>query len=313
MRSDIAAPPETIPVIDVAALRSDDAAACAAVAAQIAAACRTSGFFYIVGHGVDAALIDELFAQTRAFFAQSLDAKLALAATDMTGERGYEPLRAQTLEPGMPPDLKESFLLGREPELNLWPGLPGWRATMERYAAEMRELARVMLRGMALSLDLPPDRFESFGIDPIATLRLLHYPEQPANPSPGEKGCGAHTDWGSITFLLQDDAGGLHVRGPNGWIDAAPIPGSFVVNIGDMMARWTNDRYRSTLHRVINVSGRPRYSIPFFFDGPPAYEVVCFPSCLGPGEAPRYPPITVGEHLAAMRRRSYETPAPGQP
>jgi isopenicillin N synthase-like dioxygenase len=295
-----------IPIIDVTGLRAGSAAARDAVAAEIAVACRETGFFYIVGHGIEPSLIAQMFAQARAFFALPLATKLQIETGRSGGGHGYEPLRAQRLEPGTPPDVKEGFLMVREPERNVWPdGLPGFRATMERYAGEMQALARVVLRGMARSLDLPEDRFDAFCDEPIATLRLLHYPEQPANPSPGEKGCGAHTDWGAITFLLQDDAGGLQVRGPDGWIDAAPVPGSFVVNLGDMMARWTNGRYRSTIHRVINTSGRPRISIPFFFDGPAAYEVVCLPSCLGDGELPQFPPITVGEHLAEMVRRTY--------
>jgi len=297
---------DRIPIIDVSPLRAGATAERDAVAAGIAVACRETGFFYIVGHGIEPSLIAQMFAQARAFFALPLATKMQIETGRSGGGHGYEPLRAQTLEPGAPPDVKEGFLMVRERDRNVWPdGLPDFRATMERYAGEMQTLARVVLRGMARSLDLPEDRFDAFCDEPIATLRLLHYPEQPANPSPGEKGCGAHTDWGAITFLLQDDAGGLQVRGPDGWIDAAPVPGSFVVNLGDMMERWTNGRYRSTLHRVINTSGRPRISIPFFFDGPPAYEVACLPTCLRDGELPQFPPITVGAHLAEMVRRTY--------
>jgi isopenicillin N synthase-like dioxygenase len=297
---------DRIPIVDITRLRAGSAAERDAVAAEIAVACRETGFFSIVGHGIEPSLIAQMFAQARAFFALPLATKMQIETGRSGGGHGYEPLRAQTLEPGTPPDVKEGFLMVRERDRNVWPdGLPGFRATMERYAGEMHVLARVVLRGMARSLELPEDFFDGFCDEPIATLRLLHYPEQPANPSPGEKGCGAHTDWGAITFLLQDDAGGLQVRGPDGWIDATPVPGSFVVNLGDMMERWTNGRYRSTLHRVINTSGRPRISIPFFFDGPAAYEVVCLPSCLRDGELPQFPPITVGEHLAEMVRRTY--------
>jgi len=141
----------------------------------------------------------------------------------------------------------------------------------------------------------------------MSTLRLLHYPPQPANAAPGEKGCGAHTDFGGLTLLLQDENPGLQVwdRHSKSWIHAAPVPGTYVVNLGDMIARWTNDQYRSTLHRVVNISGRERYSVPFFFSGNPDHLVECLPTCLAPGDAPRYPAVTVEEHHREMYRRTY--------
>ena len=133
-------------------------------------------------------------------------------------------------------------------------------------------------------------------------MRLLHYPPQPANPLPDEKGCGAHTDWGCLTLLWQDSNGGLQVHSGGEWIDAPPIAGTYVVNIGDMFARWTNDMYRSTLHRVINRSGQERYSMPFFFEGSPGHPVSALPGVVKPGQAPRYAPTTVSDHLTEMYR-----------
>ena len=121
-----------------------------------------------------------------------------------------------------------------------------------------------------------------------------------------QKGCGAHTDFGCLTLLWQDGNGGLQVQDGEGrWIHVPPLPGTFVVNLGDLIARWTNDRYRSTLHRVVNASGRERYSMPFFFTGRPDYMVTCLPGCTDEGEAPKYPPITVADHLEACYRRTY--------
>lgn len=311
-----------LPLIDVSALCGDEPVARQAEAALLRAACEQRGFLYIHRHGIDPALIERVFALTEAFFDLPLDAKLALDKSLSPCNRGYEPLRAQTLEAGAPPDLKESFYIGAEvaaddPRVlagrfntgpNQWPeGLPGFRETMDDYFAAAHALGTRLVHGLGRSLGLPEGFFDAYLDDAAATLRLLHYPPQPADPAPGEKGCGEHTDFGGITLLLQDATGGLQVRdaAAGGWIDAPPVPGSFVVNLGDMFERWTNGRYRSTLHRVINVSGRERHSVPFFFTGNPSHVVACLPGCTAPGEAPRHPPITVEQHLRDCYRRTY--------
>jgi isopenicillin N synthase-like dioxygenase len=159
--------------------------------------------------------------------------------------------------------------------------------------------------GLALSLGLPEAAFAAFCQDPMAILRLLHYPPQP--PSDPGQGAGAHTDFGALTILLQDQTGGLevHDRALDAWTPAPPLAGAYVVNLGDLIARWTNDRYRSTPHRVVNRSGRRRYSIPFFFSGAPDYGVACLPGCLEPGESPTYPPTTVEAHIQERYRQTY--------
>jgi isopenicillin N synthase-like dioxygenase len=309
------------PIVSLAGMRSADPSARAGVAAAFRTACLDKGFLYIVDHGIPSELTDAIFAETRRFFDLPAERKRDVDKAKSSCNRGYEPLRGQTLNPAAPPDLKEGFYIGADlsaddPRVvagvfnhgpNQWPAdLTGWRETMEIYFARMTELCRLTMRALALSLALPEDHFESFCDDPMATLRLLHYPPQPANPLPDEKGCGEHTDFGAITFLLQDDTGGLQVWDERlGWIDAPPVPGAFVLNLGDLIARWTNDQYRSTLHRVVNRSGRERYSVPFFFTGRAEHDVTCLPGCLPPGETPKYRPTTAIGHLREMYDRTY--------
>jgi isopenicillin N synthase-like dioxygenase len=312
----------SLPIIPVSGLSFANPKQHQRVAADLRCACLDRGFFYICDHGIPEGLIDAVFVEAKRFFEQPMAAKTAVSKTLSFCNRGYEPLRAQTLERGAPPDLKESFYIGPEFPLddprvatrrfnrgpNQWPAdLPGFRPTMVAYFAAMLDLAERLMRGMALSLDLNEDYFAAFGRDPLATLRLLCYPPQPASAAVAEKGAGAHTDFGGLTLLLQDAAGGLQVQDAanDRWIHAPAIPGTFVVNLGDMIARWTNDRYHSTVHRVINASGRERYSVPFFYVGNPDHEIVCLPNCLAAGESARYAPTTVEGHLQEMYRRTY--------
>jgi isopenicillin N synthase-like dioxygenase len=185
--------------------------------------------------------------------------------------------------------------------------LPDFAPVMMRYFDAMNRLSARIMTALALALGLPTDHFRAFCEQPLSTLRLLHYPPQPAHASPGEKGCGAHTDFGGITVLLLDEHPGLQIwdHRHRRWLQADPVPGTFVVNLGDMIARWTNDRYRSTLHRVVNLSGAERYSVPFFYSGNPDHEVRCLPNCLAAGEQPRYPATTVERHLIEMYRKTY--------
>jgi isopenicillin N synthase-like dioxygenase len=314
------AKPAGIPVIDVSGLRGAPAER-QAVARNLHKACTDTGFFYISGHGIPTALIEKLFRQSQLFFALPPEQKLALDMNTSPCRRGYEPLRAQTLEPDTPPDVKEGFLAGVDlpPEHpvvrddpvnhgpNQWPGeLPEFRNVMMHYLQEITQLSNLLIRGLALSLNLPEDYFDAYCDTPITILRLLHYPPQPLNAAPNEKGCGAHTDWGGITVLLQDSAGGLQVLSTGGsWVAAPPILGTFVVNIGDLFARWTNNFYRSTVHRVINLSGRDRYSVPFFFEGRSGHLVSSIPTCRQAGEMRQFPDVTVRGHLEEMARRTY--------
>ncbi|ARQ02615.1 isopenicillin N synthase family dioxygenase [Pseudorhodoplanes sinuspersici] len=312
-----------LPVIDISDLFSANFADRKAVGAELRAACLDKGFFYITNHGVPEDLIADVFAEAATFFALPAEQKAEVDKAKSKANRGYEPLQGQTLEPGTPPDLKEGYYIGPEhgpddPRVvagmfnhgpNQWPSQrPRFRPVMEAYRDIMFDLSATMMRGMALSLDLPENFFDGYTSDVMATVRLLHYPPQPAHGNPAQKGAGAHTDFGGLTLLRQGDIGGLQVwdQGSGSWIHADPLPGTYVVNLGDMISRWTNDRYRSTLHRVVNMSGKERYSIPFFYTGNYAYTVECIPTCLAPGEQPKYPPVTVEQHMRNMYQRTYK-------
>ncbi len=317
-----AAQASALPVIDISDLSSASPEDRHAVARELRRACLDKGFFYVKNHGVSEALVARVFSEAEKFFALPEQQKLAVDKALSKANRGYEPLKGQTLEPGAPPDLKEGFYIGPEHAAddarvqagkfnhgpNQWPAaLPGFHDTMTEYFGTLLGLGERLMRGIAMSLDLPEDYFRQFCAEPMATLRLLHYPPQRPDHGADQRGAGAHTDFGGLTLLRQDDIGGLQVwdQQSQGWIHASPVPGTFIVNLGDMIARWTNDLYRSTLHRVINSSGRERYSVPFFYVGNYDHEVACIPTCLAPGEAPKYPPTTVEAHLRAMYARTY--------
>lgn len=302
-----------IPVIDLSALL--DGSDPAGVAARIGRAAEEVGFLYVTGHGVPPALVERAFAAAKRFFALSEEQKLALHISRSPLHRGYFPLFEENTDPALTADLKEGFDLARDlpaddPEVragkplhgpNLWPDedlVPGFRAAVEDYFAALRRLAEQLMRGFALALALPPDWFADKIDRPLAQLRLLHYPPQGGHITARTLGCGAHSDYGCLTILAQDAVGGLQLLNAAGeWVDAPPLPGSFVVNLGDQMARWTNGRFAATRHRVINASGRERYSLPFFFD--PNYDtlVEVLPACLAPGEAPRFAPVLAGDYL----------------
>ena len=282
----------------------------AQVAQRIDAALCSAGFFGIVGHGVPVPVVAAAFDAGHRFFALSQEDKERWHIDGWPLKRGFDPIGWQALDPGQPPDVKESFYLGVESiGPNQWPDeilVPGFGAACTAYAVAMEALARRLMGLFELALSLPAGHFNRFMQHPTCTTRLLHYPPQPAQAVPGQIGCGAHTDWGALTLLAQDDAGGLQVQGADGaWLDVPPVPGAFVVNVGDMMQRWTNDRWPSTMHRVINkISGRDRWSIAYFFDLDAESRIEPLPSCVTATRPPRYAPITAGEHLIEMYRKT---------
>jgi isopenicillin N synthase-like dioxygenase len=246
-------------------------------------ACRRAGFFYVVGHGVDAALQDRLEALSRQFFAEPIERKMAIRM-ELGGPawRGYFPVRGE-LTKGKP-DLKEGLYFGAElsdehPRVaagtplhgrNLFPDIPRFRETVLDYLAAMTGLGHRMMEIFGLSLGLGESYFhDRYTRDPLVLFRVFNYPASELRRAEPEWGVGEHTDYGLLTILKQDDVGGLQVKMPSGtsaWIDAPPLAGSFVCNIGDMLDRMTGGFYRSTPHRVLNPGGRARLSFPFFFD-----------------------------------------------
>jgi isopenicillin N synthase-like dioxygenase len=310
-----------IPVIDVAPLLARDEEGSRRVADAIGRACREIGFFYIVHHGISPAMRAGVFADSARFFA-SRDAMEATTFTGPGGNRGYIRLGGETLDPGKPADMKEAFNIGLElapddPDLlarapfrsaNLWPALPGFRATMLAYFDAMWRLGRDLHRGFALDLGLPPDFFEDKFQKPLATLRLLHYPPVAAPLSEGQMGAGVHTDYGNVTLLATDAVGGLMVCDRAGnWLDAPVIPGAFVCNIGDCLMRWSNDVYVSTPHKVVTPPGADRYSVAFFLDPDPDAIIACLPGCTSAERPAKYAPISGADFIRSRLEPTYAT------
>lgn len=306
----------TIPIIDLTDSYSDDLEKRKAVAALIKRAGIDTGFFYVRNHDVPKAAMDAQLANAQHFFDLPVDTKNDIHFQKKGGYYGYEGMKTQTLDLDAPADLKESFMVAHESpvdgtedaHMNQWPaGEEPFRASVLDYSAHMVRLGRHLVSCLALSLDLPEDYFASGFVTPSLNVRLLHYPPQPSIAEAKQMGSGAHTDWGFITILLQDERGGLEVRDLAGeWIRATPVPDTFVINLGDMIPRLTNGTYHSNLHRVLNnISGKDRYSVASFFNPSGGYRVECVPTRLVPGEAPKYEACTASEHIMEMFRKTY--------
>jgi isopenicillin N synthase-like dioxygenase len=318
--------PDGLPIIDLRSSSEGDEASLTRIVAEVGAACRDVGFFYVANHGVAQELIAKAFGQSHDFFALPIAAKRKLAIETIGGNRGYSGLLHEALDPARGPDMKEAFNVGLDlapddPELlagkpfrslNAWPGVPGFRETLLSYYDACAGLGARLHSAFASDLGLKRDFFDDKFDRPMATLRLLHYPAPPRGSDP-RTGAGAHTDYGNLTLLATDDVGGLEVRTRAGqWIEAPVVPGAFIVNIGDCLMRWTNDVYVSTPHRVVNRSARERYSIAFFYDPNPDALAETIPSCVGEGEVGRYPPILAADYLT-MRLNASKPAEPRLP
>ena len=311
----------SVPIIDIAPFRSG--AGKAEVAAAVDRACRETGFLVIAGHGVGADLVERTRAAGRAFFDLPLAEKLLVRRPAPNVARGYIGMAEESVgrsrDPGaMAGDLNESLMIGPVdapdpahaaaggPHFapNLWPGRPpGLRDAWTEYYRAMGSLAATLMRVFAVGLGLPEAHFDPLVDRHISRLRVRNYPAPSTPPEPGQLRAGAHSDYGSLTILCTEDRpGGLQVFTAEGaWVDVPIVHGTFVVNIGDLMARWTNDAWVSTLHRVANPPAEAgeaarRQSLVFFHN--PNHDAPI--ASLRPGEPAKYPPTTSGEHLARL-------------
>ncbi|KAL4937764.1 hypothetical protein BDV06DRAFT_232379 [Aspergillus oleicola] len=310
-----------IPVIDILGYLAGDADAKAKAAAEMRKACEEQGFLQIIGHGVSTEVQQKFTDACARFFALPLEEKEKVSQAKSPCFRGYERIGGQKLDEldeDASPDQKEGFSVRRERPLggflqgpNQWPGsIPELEEAYMAYFDAVHMLSKAVFRLMALSLGLNEEYFDQFasGPDGLCLCRAHHYPPSPPDAAGTTRGVGAHTDFGALTLLLQDDVGGLEVlhKATNTWHHVPPVKGAFVCNIGDLMQRWTNDRYKSTMHRVISpLSGKDRYSCAFFNDGALDMTVECLPTCISPGDKAHYGPIQVKEHLVNRYKQSY--------
>jgi isopenicillin N synthase-like dioxygenase len=314
----------SFPVFDLARFEAASHGERKALGRDVDRICRATGFLAVSGHSVPQKTIDGIWSAARAFFDLPQPEKDMVRAPFPGYPYGYLGQGAEALAKSKgnetPPDLKESFNGGplgvplglSDPEAlafcyadTIWPDRPsGFVDAWKAYYRSMEDLARRIMRVFAVALDLPEGFFEPALDRPISALRALNYPHPSQPPKPGQLRAGAHTDYGSLTILLPEaSAGGLQIYAPEGeWRPVPPITGAFVINIGDLMALWTNDRWVSTLHRVVNPEpdakgSTRRQSLAFFHQPNWDAEIVCLESCLKTGEKPKYAPVRSGPYL----------------
>jgi isopenicillin N synthase-like dioxygenase len=313
-----------IPVIDYGPYFAGEKGALKRVAGEVARACENVGFFYALNHGVPAELIDRAFAASRRFHALPLTQKLALRLND--NNIGYLPINASvqgasTVHKATRPNQNESFFVSHDREpghpdvlagkplrgCNQWPAdMPGLRADMMAYFDALGAMCDRMLPPFAAALGMPADFFAPFFADEAhATLRFLHYPPQDVIED-NLFGQGPHTDNSFMTALARTDVPGLAVRLPSGeWFPPPVIPGTFLINLGNIMRRWSNDRFLSTPHGVLNDSGTDRYSIAYFHSPNPDRVIECLPSCTGPDNPPHYASAVYRDLVLEFYRGNY--------
>jgi len=308
-----------IPIIDFQPFTEGDSATRQAVAQQIYQACHEIGFMYLKNPGISPQQIKALFNQSQFFFNLPLEVKQQLAWSDEVSNRGYVGVERERLDPDKPGDLKEAFNVGKEVSthdtapnmiVNKWlPNQEDFQSEVLAFWDTCCQVAEQVLQAFAIALQVPEDFFATKHDQQNHTLRLLHYPPIAQLPKLGQVRAGAHSDYGSITLLFQDQVGGLEVQTKDSeWILAPAIPDTVVVNTGDLMQRWTNHVFCSTKHRVMIPTderiARSRYSIAFFCHPNHDAEIACLPSCSLENPA-IYPPISAGDHLLSRLQATY--------
>jgi len=322
---------DEVPLLDLSGLSGGQIAVRDAIVQTLRGYLEEVGFLYVSGHGVPTESVAAVREASRRFHALPLEEKLKIKLD--RNFRGYIPINTSTIVTSSvatvrKPNQSESLMIMHEvaPDdpaaiageplqgPNQWPDealLPGFRATIEAYVRQMTEVARTMAGLIADALGVPTDALMRYFEKPTTFLRLLHYPTQ--REEEGLFGSAPHTDYGFITLLAQDDVGGLEVRNKAGvWVPVPPITDTFVMNVGDILARWSNDRFVSTPHRVINRSGRERYSQSFFFDPAMSSAIAVFPACVPARQNAKYPPVIYGDYLMERIDKNYQARmAPG--
>ena len=291
-------------------------AALEAAVEAVREACFNNGFFYIANHGISEELIQSAFEANRRIHRLPVAEKSAIKLNRW--HRGYQPFASSTLKssqhfaPARHPNQLESFMIRHEVDPsapgymvkdlsgpNQWPEDPWFRDVIIRFNAAVTALGHRMLKLLSMAAGEAPDWFDRFFVPASTCLRLIHYPPAPAMRPDDLFGIHPHTDYGFLTLLTQDDIGGLQVRRPDGtWMEAAPVPGTFILNVGDALERWTNNRFCSTAHRVINAStDRDRYSIAMFFDPHVDAEIECLPRFVEEAGSAHYAPVRFGDYF----------------
>ena len=310
----------SLPIIDFAPFLNGTKADKKRVALAMRNASKTIGFFMLKNIGIPNVDVNNAFKNAKSFFDLPNEVKQQLAWQNAESNRGYIAVRRETLDPTQKSDLKEAFNLGtQKTELDLsdkaknkWPAShPDFRNNIEPFIEQCTLLSFQVLRALAVALDIDEDYFCQAHDQQQHTFRLLHYPAlaEQEGLDDNESRAGAHTDYGSITLLFQDDVGGLEVKSKEGhWVAASPAPETIVVNIGDLMQRWTNDVFCSNPHRVKQPEQsrhKDRYSIAYFCTPNKNQIITCLPTCCSPESPAKYPPITTQDHMLERLNRTY--------